>query len=82
MRQQEKTVENGYEPFDPATEFYCENCHQIFTKTRIEEEVEEEAKQWTKEELAGGSATICDDCYIEFMKWIKPRRKVLRQTLT
>ena len=52
-------------------EFRCANCGGVFEKGWSDEEAREEAKQWTKEEMASGESVICDDCYTEFMNWRK-----------
>jgi hypothetical protein len=61
---------------EPAT-FTCETCGGTFLAIRPDDEAQAEAVHtFGVRGDAPGMAVVCDDCYREFMAWI---RRVARQ---
>ena len=53
-------------------EFRCERCGRAFPKAWTDEEAAAEAKAvWGAVPAAEEAATICDDCYQEFIAWAR-----------
>lgn len=53
-------------------EFRCERCGGVFPKAWTDEEAAAEAKAvWGAVPAPEEAATICDDCYREFLAWAR-----------
>ena len=58
-------------------EFRCYHCSDVFEKEWTDQEARREYEENFPVESSEGwaEATVCDDCYKEFMTWFKNRRK-------
>ena len=61
------------------TEFTCESCGETFTTESTElEKVAEAERNFGR--VPDDPASLCDDCYKEFMKWFNRERPDLRKS--
>jgi hypothetical protein len=63
---------------NPET-FTCAVCGETFEKAWSDEDADAEAAAlWTPEELAGGIAIICDDCFQPNIERVQEEVRALR----
>ncbi len=54
------------------SEYTCARCGGVFTSDWTEEEAQKECEMvFTPEGRAGPKDSVCDDCYQEFMEWMR-----------
>ena len=58
-------------------EFKCAHCGGVFEKAWSDLEARKEYEENFPQESSEGwkEATVCDDCYKEFMTWFKKERE-------
>lgn len=63
-------------------EFTCACCGGQFVKARTDSEAMDEALDlYPAEDLVGGTAVVCDDCFVEMTAWARENApEALRET--
>lgn len=67
------TLREGFSVKPGPGQYCCENCGGIFDKGRSDEEARKEAEAEFGDALESDGeapAIVCDDCYVEIMKWL------------